>query len=170
MSQSRKILHSSKTVEWFSPIEYVDAARRVMGKIDLDPASCKSANERIKAKKYFDSNKDGLKQKWSGKVFLNPPYGRTGQSDWSKKLIKEYQAGNVEEAIMLVNSATGNKWFQPLWEYPICFVSRRIKFVSADNVAKHSPTHSNAFVYFGKNEDKFVKEFSNFGAVVKRIS
>lgn len=170
MSQSRQILHSSQTVEWFTPSEFVEAARRVMKKIDLDPASCKAANENIKASKFYSKKDDGLKKTWKGKVFLNPPYGRTGQSDWSQKLLKEFKAGSVTEAVLLVNSATGNKWFQPLWDYPICFVSKRIKFVSADNVAKHSPTHSNVFVYLGPNEKDFVKEFSKFGVVAKRIS
>lgn len=141
-----------------------------MGQIDLDPASCKQANDRIKANRFFDIKSNGLLQDWKGKIFLNPPYGRGGQSAWSKKLLEEYSKKNVVEAIMLVNSATGTNWFQSLWDYPICFVSKRIKFVSADDVTKHSPTHSNVFVYLGPNENKFIKEFHQFGPIVKKIS
>ena len=168
MSQSREALHSSVSCEWFTPLEYIDAARRVMDTIDLDPASCEEANSRIQATNFYDKSVDGLKQKWKGKVFLNPPYGRGGQSNWSQKLINEFTNGEVTEAILLVNSSTGNKWFQPLWNYLICFVDKRIKFLSVDDVAKHSPTHSNVFVYFGPNEDKFKQEFGNFGVVIRR--
>ena len=170
MSNDREVLTSSVSVEWFTPSIFIEAARNVLGKIDLDPASCQTANETVKAVRFFNKEANGLKRDWKGNVFVNPPYGRTGQTDWTKKMVEEYTRGNVKEAIILVNSATGNKWFQKLWEYPICYPNRRIKFVSGDNAVKHSPTHSNAFAYLGNNEEKFIEEFKQFGPVVKRVS
>ena len=61
--------------EWYTPEKYVEAARKVLGKIDLDPASSKPANKIIKATKFYTLADDGLKQPWNGRLWLNPPYG-----------------------------------------------------------------------------------------------
>lgn len=167
---TRQALHSSVSTEWYTPTKYTEAARRVMGSIDLDPASCTSANKFVKADKFFDKKSNGLNQKWNGNVFVNPPYGRGGQSTWSKKMMAEYNAGNFEQGILLVNAATDTNWFKPLWRYPICFVTQRIKFIAQDGVKKHSPTHASVFVYFGKNRNDFVFHFNAFGPVVTKVA
>jgi hypothetical protein len=59
-------------------------------------------------------------REWRGNIFLNPPYGWcypdgrrkekggiSSQGHWAKRLIEQYQAGNVTEAILLVNASTG---------------------------------------------------------------
>lgn len=166
------ILHSSDSNEWYTPARYADLARKVMGDIDLDPASCLAANQSIQAKTIFDIEDDGFSRHWSGRVWLNPPYGRgedgSNQAAWSKKLIDEYKAGRVSEAMLLVNAATGNKWFADLWEFPICFVDHRIRFISPRGDYSQ-PTHSNVIVYFGSNESSFVELFSEIGTIAKRV-
>ena len=47
------INQTSGNTEYYSPIDIVDAARYVMGGIDLDPASSALANARIGATHYF---------------------------------------------------------------------------------------------------------------------
>lgn len=170
---SKNILHSSETNQWYTPAKYMASVKQVLGDIDLDPASCKLANDLcVGAKKYFTIEDDGLAQDWFGRVYMNCPYGKgyknkSNQDIWTAKLIKEYKQGNVDEAICLVNAATAQKWFQKLWPFPICFVTPRIKFVDEFGDEAGSPGHGNAFVYIGKkNINKFYTEFSQYGNVV----
>lgn len=172
MTTSREALLSSVSVEWYTPIKYIEAARSAMGSIDLDPASCAAANEVVRAANYYDAASNGLDKRWHGNVFCNPPYGRGGQSTWSKKMIEEYKAGHITQGIMLLNAATDTNWFTPLWSYTICFVKNRIKFTSGEGVSKHSPTHGSVFVYFGPEEGRrdFISEFKLFGPVVTGVA
>jgi hypothetical protein len=39
--------------EWFTPVEYLELVRQVLGEIDLDPASTAKAQQRVQAKKFF---------------------------------------------------------------------------------------------------------------------
>ena len=62
--------------ERYTPAQYIEAARRVLGEIDLDPASCEVAQRTVKAVEYFTAKDDGLEQEWHGRVWLNPPYAQ----------------------------------------------------------------------------------------------
>jgi phage N-6-adenine-methyltransferase len=170
MTASHRLIHQSKRTDWWTPPRYLEAARTVLGGFDLDPASCAEANEAVQAARYFSPPEDGLTLPWSGRVWLNPPYGKHGgksrQALWSLKLSEEYQAGRVSEAILLVNAQTGDAWFGPLWDKPICFVRRRIKFLLPGGAKPKQPTHSNAFVYFGARPARFEEVFGEFGRVV----
>jgi len=166
--QTHTLIHSSASNEWYTPPKYLDAVRLVMGGIDLDPASCAEANEVVQATHFYTIKQDGLSQEWWGRVFLNPPYGRSkGESNqkiWSARLIQQYETGNVTEAILLVNAVPGCKWFRPLWNYPLCFVEGRIKFYDGKRTPKNS-THDSVFVYMGSRPLTFTEVFSQFGVI-----
>ena len=51
-----------------------------MGEIDLDPCSNSKAQPNVPALNHFTVEDDGLEQKWFGRVYMNPPYGRENQS------------------------------------------------------------------------------------------
>jgi hypothetical protein len=104
--------HSSATVDHYTPLRIVDAARTLMGGITLDPASCALANETVRAGAYYDIEANGLALPWRGSVFLNPPGGTLDASlrlkkngslsatkVWWRKLVREWQSGRVEQAI-----------------------------------------------------------------------
>ena len=59
-SATLQALHSSATPEHGTPPDYIDAARKVLGGIDLDPASCSTFNELVRADRYFSEADDGL--------------------------------------------------------------------------------------------------------------
>lgn len=163
-------LVSSDSTEWYTPKEYVNAARQVMGSIDVDPASNDMANVVVRAAMYYTKETNGYDKPWHGNVWLNPPYGydgkRPNQSRWTQRLIEQFQAGTTQQAILLVNSKTGDRWFQPLYDYPICFPAHRIKFWTPNGVQVGTPM-SSAIVYLGPNIEKFYNVFHRFGRVVR---
>jgi hypothetical protein len=161
-------INSRSNNVWHTPKKYIDSARKVMGEIDLDPASDNVANDTIGAEKYFSDGEDGLSLPWFGRVWLNPPYGKL-TSEFVAKLNIHIEKGDISEAILLINSnTTDTKWFQPLWGHLLCFTDHRINFYSPDNPNASGSTHGSVFVYFGINVDAFIEEFSKHGAVVKR--
>jgi phage N-6-adenine-methyltransferase len=166
---TRALLSQSDQNDWRTPRKYLDAARAVMGGIDLDPASSVEANETVQAQELYTDADDGLQQPWKGRVWLNPPYGGEARL-FVERLIKEYQVGNVTMAMLLVNShPTETKWFQQLFDYTVCFIAGRIDFGGPSRAVASTSTHGSAIVYLGKEVDKFRHEFSKFGAVIKKI-
>lgn len=168
-----RVLNSSDSNEWYTPAEYVDAAREVMGAIDLDPASCAAANVTVRAATYYTQADDGLARPWHGRVWCNPPYGRndkhkSNQDVWTSAAIAKVRSGEIREACILVNSRTGDQWFQKLWEWPICYVAGRIPFAPGESAkGGDSPVVSSVIVYVGAaNADRFREVFARFGRVV----
>lgn len=177
LSYSNKILATirSDSDEWYTPPLYIQAAREVLGAIDLDPASCPLANLIVKATAIYTRNEDGLKYDWHGRVWLNPPYGNE-KDRFVDHLLEDYQAERVQSAIVCLNAhATDTRWFQQLWEFPICITHHRVRFLGGSNKKKDTnptdgaPTTGTAFVYVGPERDLFAKVFSRFGPVVTSV-
>ncbi len=154
--------------EWYTPAEYLDAARAVLGDIDLDPATSPLANETVGAARIFTAEDNGLDQPWAGKVWLNPPYSQPAISQFSEKLASEWEAGNIESAIALTHNYTDTGWFHRMASAcnAICFTRGRIGFVNPEG-KKAAPTQGQAFFYFGNDVETFVNQFGNIGFVVE---
>lgn len=180
--------HSCDSPEWYTPSPFVEAARAVMGGIDLDPASHEEANRTVKAARFFTAEDDGLRKIWRGRVFLNPPGGLV--NEFWEALSAGYRLGKVAQAIWIGYSLEqlqtlqgAREGYHPL-DFPICIPAKRIAFV--ENQAKRdarieklvlagkqpnlksSPSHANYITYLGDQPSKFVQVFSAFGQVVIR--
>src|SRR4051794_35367618 len=107
-------------VERWTPAEYVEAARAVMGGVSLDPASCAEAQTVVRAEVFYTREDDGLSKPWvADALWLNPPYGgkrnEGGEiSPFVEKLLAERARGCVTQAIVLVRDGTDTEWFHTL--------------------------------------------------------
>ena len=116
---------SSKTDEWSTPQGLFDKLNAVH-KFDLDVCATR---ENAKCDAFFTKDDDGLSEDWWGKVWCNPPYGRTiGQ--WVKKC---YEHGN---SVMLIPARTDTKWWHDyVMKGKIEFIRGRLKFGGHKNSA-----------------------------------
>lgn len=155
--------------EWYTPPEHIEAARALMGGIDLDPASSEIANCTVQAARIFTIEDDGLAQEWHGRVWLNPPYAQPWIARFADKMAAEYEAGRVDEAVVLTHNYTDTGWFHALARSAaaVCFTRGRIAFVSPEG-KKAAPTQGQAFFYFGSNVAGFAEAFAPFGLTVVR--
>lgn len=153
--------------EWYTPSEYVEVARDLMGEIDLDPASCNYAQEIVRAKTFFTKEDEALAKKWAGRIWLNPPYSQPLMQMFAEHLLKYFDSGDVSEAILLVNSYTDNRWCQTyLQRFPACFTAGRISFEQTDG-RKANNRNGQIFFYLGEHRERFAKLFRRFGAVIQ---
>lgn len=151
--------------EWYTPAEYIEAARAVMGGIDLDPASSDEANEVVRAHRYFTAKDNGLTRAWEGRVWLNPPYATTLIQGFAKKLCDELE--NIEAACVLVNNATETEWFQGMASRAsaVCFPRGRVRFWNPGK-ERAAPLQGQAVLYFGPAPDDFRRAFISVGLVL----
>lgn len=156
--------------EWYTPADYVEAARAVMFGIDVDPASNGHANMTIKAPVYFTKKTDGLAQEWRGNVWLNPPYSYPLVERFTDKFLEEHYEGRMKQGIVLVNASTDPAWFHRLLEqFPVCFTAGRISFETRVG-QKFANRVGQAFFYAGGRKKKFASVFSNFGQVLEGMA
>jgi len=164
-------IFSSESNEYYTPEKYIEAARELLGTIDLDPASCAEAQKTVMAHRFFCEADDGLSQEWHGKVWMNPPYGKIGnessQGIWGQRLISSFNSGNVSEGVMLLRAAVGYEWFEAIWDVlPVCFVRERLSFSRPGENDDGQSKQGTAIFYVGKRVDEFIKAFSKFGRII----
>jgi len=153
--------------EWYTPADILDRARRVLGRVDLDPASSSEANEVVQASRYLTEDDNGLAHDWHGRIWLNPPYGRIA-GQFVAHLTDQREKGHVEAAIVLVNAhSTDARWFWPLWDGTLCFTYQRLDF-TAGGGRRQGSTHGSVLAYLGPDPDRFATEFKDIGAIVRR--
>lgn len=195
MNSAQLINQTSGEVEYYSDPKITAAARKLLGRIDLDPASSPKANETVQAKAWFGFDPvggfvDGLFPKWEGNVWLNHPFGREesacvqpcerkkknpkhvchsihfhGNRAWINKLVKEFEIRNTVEALCICYACTSEAWFQPLMEYPQCFLSPRTNYYLPDGTLKKGVTKGSVITYLGPDVDGFARIFQPFGKI-----
>lgn len=160
------VAYNTGEYEWYTPPEYIAAARDVMGGIDLDPASSDIANKTVGASKYYTKQNSGLEpsNEWSGRVWMNPPYASGLIEKFVMRYVYEIRQSTITEGIVLVNNATETEWFGKLVNVSkaVLFTNHRVKFLSP-NGKQGAPLQGQAILYYGNNTEKFLSRFSEFG-------
>lgn len=156
------VSYNSGNNEWYTPADIIEAARAVMGSIDIDPASNDIAQKVVKAETYYTAETNGLDKTWEGNVWLNPPYASELIGKFVDKLIKEQE--HYEQAIILVNNATETEWFRKIISIAsaVCFPKGRVKFYLPDGKTG-APLQGQAILYIGASPKKFTDMFLKVG-------
>jgi len=155
-------MFTSNTGDWYTPPEIVEAVRELFGIIDLDPCSNSHEAPNVPARTIYTREDDGLTREWSGRVYLNPPYGK-GIGPWIEKVRAEHEAGRVTAAVVLVKAATDTRWFRLLSErFPRCEVAGRLKFSGC----KAPAPFPSVLFYLGDEVQRFAEVFARFGVLV----
>lgn len=157
--------HDSGCTEYGTPEYVIEAARRTMGTIDLDPASTEFFNRVVRATRYFTLADDGLAQPWFGHVWLNHPFSREGNRRWIAKLLGEYWSGNVLGACAITYASTSEGWFQPLLSHPQCFLRGRTNYYDAGGNTLRGVMKGSVVTYFGPYGGQFRVAFASLGTV-----
>ena len=120
---------SSKTDMWATPQDFFDKYNKIYNfEIDV----CASP-ENAKCSKYYTKEQNGLAQEWTGKCWMNPPYGREIK-DWMKKAYESSLNGAT--VVCLVPARTDTAWWH---DYSVKgnieFIRGRLKFGGSKNSA-----------------------------------
>jgi hypothetical protein len=168
MNAATLINQTSGVVEYYTPVEIIEAAMDCMGFIHLDPASCETANMIVGAGRYFTKAIDGISKRWEAEtVWLNHPFGRGLNQLWISKLMGEWRVGRFNQACCITYACTSEKWFQPLLKFPQCFLNGRTNYRKPDGSILVGNTKGSVVTYLGpelKLRD-FFRAFNKLGTV-----
>jgi len=161
------VLVSQGTNEWYTPPHIIELARATMGGIDLDPASNAVAQEWVRAGAYYSADDvlSGLARIWWGRIWLNPPFDQTRA--WVDRLDSAYRSGEIEQAVLLVNSAPGYVWWERIWrERPVCMLRERLRFIRPDGTAGGQAKKGQTVAFFGPDASRFRMIWADVGRVI----
>lgn len=124
---NNELMFSSKTELWATPQKFFDAISVLYGPFDIDVCADES---NAKCPVYFDKAADGLAQTWTGKCWMNPPYGRD-IGKWMKKASES----NATVVCLVPARTDTNWWHEYAMKGEITFIKGRLKFGDAKNSA-----------------------------------
>ena len=129
---------NSQNVDWYTPPWVF---QRLGLDFDLDPCQPPDGIDWIPAKRRYSVHDDGLTQPWSGRVWLNPPYGKHTPA-WLERM------HNHRNGIALVFARTDCAWFHESVAKAdaILFLRGRVKFVDGLGVTGGSGAGSGSML------------------------
>lgn len=142
--------NDGQSVDWITPPEII----RALGKFDLDPCAHPEQFYRT-AKRMIAPPRDGLKARWSGRVWLNPPYG-SKLKHWLARLAEH------GDGIALVPARTEvESWFWPyIWmgADAVLFLRGRLYFRKPNGDKRGNAGHGSVLVAYGAKNATGLRE------------
>jgi len=152
-------MHAARNDRWLTPLPLI----RALGSFDLDPCGAPdhpTANEIWTP----EAVGDGLSMPWRGRVWLNPPYGRT-MADWIRNLAEHGQG------TALIFARTETALFHDLvWPLAsaILFLRGRVTFLDPEGVAASANSGApSVLIAYGDDDAKRLAESGLEGHLVK---
>ena len=119
----------SKTDQWSTPD---DLFYKLCSEFNFTTDVCATIDN-ARCAKFYSPLQDGLKQKWEGVCFMNPPYGRK-IGLWIKKAYESSRQGAT--VVCLIPSRTDTSWWHDyVVKGEIRFIRGRLKFGGSNNSA-----------------------------------
>jgi site-specific DNA-methyltransferase (adenine-specific) len=100
------VLLSSAKHDYGTPRDLFERYNRIY-RFTLDACA---TTDNAKCKRYFTREQDGLKQRWRGRVWCNPPYGAE-IAKWVEKAVQSVNDGDARLVVMLLPARTDTRWF-----------------------------------------------------------
>ena len=145
--------------------------RLSLGMIDLDPCSSAKAQLQVGAAQWFGSDKDGMKQAWSGSCYVFPP--PVYVSSWAGKLLNEMTSGRVTRAAFLGPAGLDERWAQRFLEHK-AFTGLVVEIERPQyEVEGGDPVQTArgmALFLFGVEREKLFEAFSSWGVVLHAVN
>ena len=172
MTAGRRTRDSSQ--DWGTPPFYVDAVRRMLGRIDLDP--CSNRHSVVNAAvEYMPPSKDGLAESWDYEsIYVNPPYGTSSGrykgriGDWLSRCADAHERHGAEVIALVPVATNTSHWKTSVFgrATSLCFLyDTRLKFLVDGRQGGSGAPMSCAMVYWGRRPARFSGVFLRYGAV-----
>jgi len=125
---ARSVHFSAATCEWATPPDLFARLDAQHGPFDLDV--CATASN-AKCPRFFTRADNGLAQRWTGRVWCNPPYGRE-IGLWMAKAALAARTGAAEVVVCLVPARTDTAWWNDhAAQGEVEFLRGRVRFGGA---------------------------------------
>lgn len=163
------------------PAHYLDAVRRVLGIIDLDPCSTPIAQQAIDAQGWYraEDATAALAEPWAGRVFLHPHPDNAIARYQLQKLLRDYLADRVTAAVILTGRTDWLRCEPLLLSFPFLLHYKRLFHWrwnrNTETLERLNPSNNFATLYLPAkkgghfDDDKlqlFSETFSPFGRVI----
>lgn len=137
---------ASENVDWITPKFIIDA----VGPFDLDP--CASPNQPWKcARRNIAPPADGLRAKWTGRVWCNPPY-----SIMARVWLGRMAAHGSGIALTFARTETA-MFFESVWQraHGVLFLQGRLCFYSSEGTrAEHNSGGPSCLISYSAADNK----------------
>jgi hypothetical protein len=149
---------ATRNDRWLTPLPLIEA----LGDFDLDPCG---APDHATAREVWTPERvgDGLSMPWRGRVWLNPPYGRT-MSDWMRALA--IHGRGTALVFARTETALFHEWVWP-HATAILFPRGRVTFLDPQGVAASANSGApSVLIAYGERDAEALEQSGLEGRVV----